>query len=94
MYEGMTHWLPMVNGYSGFFPLSYLELVEVIGSFPDDDAIDYLRRRGVQYALIRENFYDENRWRDLKARLEHTRGLSLLAGFPSPGNELLYSVNR
>src|SRR5262249_989613 len=33
MYEGTVHWLPMVNGYSGFFPPSYLELLAVMSKF-------------------------------------------------------------
>jgi hypothetical protein len=94
MYLGMVHWLPMVNGYSGFFPASYLELVNVMETFPDERSLAYLRSRGVTYVLLRENFYDAARWKDVGERIERLPGVRLLAGFPAPGNERLYTLTR
>jgi hypothetical protein len=93
MYEGMVHWLPMVNGYSGFFPPSYLELVHVMQTFPDEGTIGYLRARGVKYVLLRQTFYEPDAWKVLVDRVEHAAGLRLLAGFPAPGNERIYAMN-
>ncbi len=53
MFEGMVHWRPMVNGYSGVLPNSYLELVSVMQSFPDARSLNYLRGRHVDYVFIR-----------------------------------------
>lgn len=92
MYQGMAHWLPMVNGYSGFFPASYLELVDVMQTFPDDRSIAYLRTRGVTYVLLRNNFYSAARWKELRGQLDRSDALTLTAGFPPPGSELLYSI--
>ncbi len=92
MYHGMAHWRPMVNGYSGFFPASYLRLVRVMQTFPDESSIAYLRERGVSYLLVRPSFYDEERWQQVRDRLERPGGLRLLAGFPEPGRELIYAI--
>jgi hypothetical protein len=57
MYYSTLHWQPMVNGYSGFAPTSYAELLDRLREFPDDRAIDYLRQRGVTYLLVHSAFY-------------------------------------
>src|SRR5947199_5365777 len=56
MYYSTIHWKPLVNGYSGFQPASYHELVDKLGDFPSDASILYLRRRGVKYLLVHDAF--------------------------------------
>lgn len=57
MYYSTRHWKPMVNGYSGFAPASYAELLDALSGFPDDRALTYLHQRGVRYLLVHEPFY-------------------------------------
>jgi hypothetical protein len=57
MYYATRHWQPLVNGYSGFAPPSYLELLDRLRSFPDDGSIAYLHARGVKYLLVHSTFY-------------------------------------
>jgi len=57
MYYSTRHWQPLVNGYSGFAPPSYQELLERLRGFPDDEAIAYLKARGVTYLLVHSPFY-------------------------------------
>jgi hypothetical protein len=52
MYFSLWHWAPLVNGYSGFIPSSYAEFTKEIATFPDGDAIDALRRRGVTHVTV------------------------------------------
>lgn len=52
MYFSVWHWLPMVNGYSGFIPQSYGELINEIEEFPKPEALDALRRRGVTHVTV------------------------------------------
>jgi hypothetical protein len=92
MYEGTVHWLPMLNGYSGFFPASYLELLGVMDDFPARPTIDYLRQRGVNYILIRGSLYEAQERQALREALERAEGVRLLAGFPAPGEELIFTV--
>ncbi len=43
---------PMLNGYSGFTPQSYLRHVEAMEEFPDPASIGYLRQLGVTHAVV------------------------------------------
>jgi hypothetical protein len=52
MYFSLWHWSPMVNGYSGFFPKSYLALAPELMAFPRGDTADTLRRRGVTHVTV------------------------------------------
>jgi hypothetical protein len=52
MYFSAWHWSPMVNGYSGYIPQSYIQLRSDIARFPDAEAIDVLLRRGVTHVTI------------------------------------------
>ena len=46
------NWRPLVNGYSGFVPLSYEQHFEQLGGFPDQKAIDALARLGVTHVFV------------------------------------------
>jgi hypothetical protein len=56
MYFSTWHWKKMVNGNSGFAPPSYDELIERERDFPSDDAIEYLKDRGVDYLAVHGAF--------------------------------------
>jgi hypothetical protein len=51
-YLSTFHWQPMVNGYSGFYPQSYLDRRHALSSFPDDVALMRLRQDNVRYAVV------------------------------------------
>jgi hypothetical protein len=51
-YLSTFHWQPIVNGYSGFVPQSYLDRIDEVSRFPDDRAIARLRRDGVRYIVV------------------------------------------
>jgi hypothetical protein len=51
-YLSTFHWLPIVNGYSGFYPASYLARLEDVSDFPDDRSIHRLRADGVRYLVV------------------------------------------
>ena len=52
MYFSTWHWLPSVNGYSGFVPKSYQDLRRDLALFPASEAVDALRRRGVTHVTV------------------------------------------
>ncbi len=52
MYFSMSHWAPMINGYSGFIPKSYVEFRKEMSLFPDARSMAALRRRGVTYVSV------------------------------------------
>lgn len=46
------HWRPLVNGYSGVVPESYVAHNERFRTFPDDDAVAALREAGVTHVVV------------------------------------------
>jgi hypothetical protein len=52
MYWQMRHGRPMVNGYSGFFPASYLKLKRAMRTFPDAGSLEALAEHGVRWAVV------------------------------------------
>ena len=53
MYQGLPHFHKMLNGYSGYAPASFYQMRELMSGFPDDRSIAFLRRRRVDYVVIR-----------------------------------------
>ena len=51
-YLSTFHWQPIVNGYSGFAPQSYLDRLYDVRGFPDEQSIERLRRDGVRYLVV------------------------------------------
>jgi hypothetical protein len=52
MYFSVWHWVPMVNGYSGYIPESYKILAPDLLEFPRGDTVRALRRRGVTHVSL------------------------------------------
>jgi hypothetical protein len=55
--------MPIVNGYSGYYPASYYRRIEGLQSFPDDETIRRLQRENVRYVVIHESDYPPHRAR-------------------------------
>jgi hypothetical protein len=77
----------MVNGNSGFFPPSYVELLERERDFPTEAALNYLRSRGVQYLTMHGRFTNPDRYRNTVAWLDARPDLELIAAAPLEGVE-------
>ncbi|MBM3770923.1 MAG: hypothetical protein FJW27_06480 [Acidimicrobiia bacterium] len=52
MLNSTAHWRPLVNGYSGFTPPSYVERYLELRDFPSDTSIEALRRLGVTHMVV------------------------------------------
>lgn len=52
MYLSIWHWIPMLNGYSGFIPPTYQEALGDLRDFPLGTSITGLRRRGVTHVTM------------------------------------------
>jgi hypothetical protein len=66
-YESTFHWRPMLNGYSGSAPSSYVAAMPVVGAFPSDVALDKLRSAGVAFAIVHERHYGREAYRRIVA---------------------------
>jgi hypothetical protein len=57
LYSSTFTWYPTVNGYSGYYPPSYLKRRGALAGFPDGRSIRYLMGEGVRYLIVHEAFY-------------------------------------
>lgn len=73
MFWSTTHWHPMVNGYSGYYPLEFAETVVRTEKFPDEQSLRQLRNVGVRYVIVHRAFYREE---------DYTRLLLQIAAYP------------
>lgn len=82
MLESTAHFLPMVNGYSGFTPPFHDRLFRALAAFPDGDGLERLEELGVRYLVFYRDGYDETGWRHLVEWLDSAADrLSLVAKF-------------
>jgi hypothetical protein len=56
-YFSTFHWQPIVNGYSGYKPASYLSRLEAVAGFPDERALRRLRQDNVRYLVVHLSRY-------------------------------------
>ena len=47
-----AHWRPLMNGYSGYLPQSYRKNAQVFWFFPQEHAIQAMRRAGATHVII------------------------------------------
>jgi hypothetical protein len=75
-YNSTFHWRPLVNGYSGFWPSSYVELLRAAKDFPSDDALEALSAKGVEYLILHERFYGPEGYRRATRALDSRQDLT------------------
>jgi hypothetical protein len=47
-----AHWRPLMNGYSGYTPMSYREFADLFWYFPDTAAIEAIRAAGATHLVL------------------------------------------
>ena len=63
------HWFPMVNGYSGYYPASYLERLDRLHTFPSERAMNQLRHDNVQYVILHAGQYQPTVVNEIRSRI-------------------------
>ncbi len=95
MVASTKHWQPLVNGYSGFHPRSYLRLTECLRSFPSDESIAYLRERQVDLIVIHSAFMPDERPGQWAAALTAHPDIDPVAEFHEHGGpDLVFRLRR
>ena len=56
-YMSTFHWMPLINGYSGYYPPVYLHRLTPLSRLPDDNSIAWLRLSNVRYVIIHSGGY-------------------------------------
>jgi hypothetical protein len=83
MYYSTFHWQHLVNGYSGFFPPSYVFLANAVENIPDDASIHAIKSHGARYLLVHGERLLGNRYEELTAQLNARPELKLISRTPS-----------
>jgi hypothetical protein len=92
-YLSTFHWFPIVNGYSGFYPPSYLERLDRLRDFPSERAMNQLRRDSVRYVILHAAPYSQTDLNAIRARIIRGGQLLELAAFDaSDGPAFLYRM--
>jgi hypothetical protein len=80
-YMSTFHWMPTVNGYSGYYPPSYLRRIEELRRMPDARALAQLRRDAVRYVIIHTALYDSDQADTVLATLSAESQITQLGHF-------------
>ena len=95
MFDSTWHWHPIVNGYSGFFPRTFLELAGETASFPDDRSIAYLKGRGVDLLIIHGRMLGPEALGDMTAALLARPDIEAMAQFEvQGGTDVVFRLRR
>jgi hypothetical protein len=89
-YMSTFHWFPLVNGYSGMYPRSYLRRLTRLAHFPDSTSLNQLRRDTVRYVIVHSDRSSEE---DVKllVELQKTNAFTAIGNFPeSVGTAYLF----
>lgn len=78
MFNNIGSWHPMVNGYSGFYPPSYLELLDRMQAFPGRESVDYLRSRNVHFVVLHQRELARSEYDKMLASLVTQDGVHLV----------------
>ena len=70
LYYSTFHWQYLINGYSGFFPPSYVRLARAVKNFPDEPSIDAIKSHGVRYLVVHGEYLYGGRYERLIPELD------------------------
>ena len=87
--ESTAHWRPMLNGYSGITPDSYVRHAAALARFPDASALAALKAAGVTHVFVHDRALRD--WTDNETAdaVRRSPGLRLLG---SSGDLSLYAL--
>ncbi len=88
-YRSTFHWRPLVNGYSGFVPATYLKTIESMTGFPDARSVARLRLLSVDYVLVNREFYKPDDYGKLVAAMISSPDFDTPVGFRANAKEVL-----
>ncbi len=78
IYHNTANWKKILNGYSGYVPLSYKKAVKATRDFPSERSLAHLRRVGIEYVIVEGERYEETELRRVLEDAGRSKGLSLV----------------
>jgi hypothetical protein len=83
------HGQPIVNGYSGYFPARFIDMLPAMQRFPDAASLRVLRGLDVRYIVVHEDRYDAGDVLEIDTRLRGLRGVHPVGRIPDPAYPVL-----
>jgi hypothetical protein len=81
-YLGTFHWRPLANGYSGYYPRQYIDLLHQLLRFPSDESLRALRARDITYILLHEDRFEGADLLELLGQLQRIPDVRSLGRIP------------
>ncbi len=81
IYMSTFHWMPIVNGYSGYHPPSYVDRRGMMEEFPALGPLARLRADGVEYVIVHAGGYAAEEYGAIVQTLREQFGLPHLGDF-------------
>ncbi|HVH27636.1 MAG TPA: glycosyltransferase family 39 protein [Vicinamibacterales bacterium] len=95
MYFSTFHWHNLVNGYSGFSPPTYSKLLNLIMTFPDDESVAELRRRGTDFVIVHGALFEGPGYAETVSAMDQRKDFELVGTYPWEGKDTrLYRLRR
>lgn len=92
-YLSTFHWMPMINGYSGYYPPSYLDRVHRLRHFPEDPTTHILQAAGVRYVIVHMTAYSPDEGAAVLTELGFNFAYTQLGTFADgQGRAVVYSL--
>ncbi len=88
-YFSAYHRRLIVNGYSGFFPPQYREMISILWQFPAGDSVGLLRAVGADLLIIHEDRYRPDEYKKLHSQMAANPELLAVQSF---GRDHVYRV--
>jgi hypothetical protein len=86
-FASISHWHPLLGGYSGMYPAEYVKWTQEMSAFPSETAIAGLRARGATYIVLHERYYAPGQYRQIVEALARRDDLLAFGPFPEAGGE-------
>jgi len=91
----ISHWNPLVNGYSGYYPPDYLQTLMSMRTFPDDASLARLHAHNVRYVIVHQAFYDPEQYTRLMLRIAVQPELRAFGSYKDPvGTAAVFVMER
>jgi hypothetical protein len=90
MYRSTLHWRPLLNGYSGHYPDSYVKLLYDMRDFPYTPALAELRRRGATVLILHEITGSRPTYQEAVERLVRDPGAEVIAEDIDAGRRVIF----
>ncbi|CAN5881687.1 hypothetical protein BH24ACI4_BH24ACI4_12800 [soil metagenome] len=93
LYMSTFHWMPLVNGYSGYFPPTYLRRLERVSGFPDQRSVNNLRGEGVKYLIVHSATYTAAEYTEVLETLSAADLRALGRFYDGRNNSMVFALD-